>query len=330
MLQGVLNGAMNTPGLLQAALRGGRPHRTKIPPECANKYSIGATGTETTVCTITGSGCIKKIWLTNTTANLTFFARLKVYVDGEATASINLELGTSFMVVGGTDLNRDAHTENWEGSYRSGGLMRGVLHLPIPYSNGVVIKMENPSDASGGSAIGTGSYFFVNVEYTDEITSPLRLKSSQANWFTTAQVIYTATYDFMSVAAGKSGWLAFHNIAVDASTDLSAWERNYQFYDGATKIAETSGSEDFFLGAYYFWSDVPGGHTPPTNFRDWSYIYRSTTSTDYDGLRIMAARDLLASGGWKFNNGATLRWNNDGQIVGHTSFVRHTTLWYEG
>lgn len=291
-------------------------------------FSMPAEGSEVTVATITGSGCLTKFWFTTADPLTGWYGRLRIYVDGQVSADTDLELGTLFQTIGGTDLTRNAQTEHWQGIYRYGGQQMGIITFPVPYANGCIVKIQNPT----GSGISPGSQIFTNVYSTPDVSSPLRFHGTQVDWAHSTFLASTDTFDFLNLGSG-AGYVVFHILSQDSLNALTSLERNYRFYrngEGSPSF-ETSGTEDFFLDCYYWGADVTNGHTPPTNSLAASYIYRRTETTDFDGLRIYAARDLLSDlGGLRFSNGGILRWNNDGQIPGNDVFVRHTTLYYLG
>lgn len=332
-LSGVYNAPLDlrTAKGLQLACLGLIPHRTKTIK--AEGVAIAAAGQATTVATLTGSGTIKQIWFTAAEPTLGWYCDLQGFWDGEVSPSLDCEIGQLFFADGGgTDLSRDMWTENWRGSYGYGGQVMGVLKYPMPYSNGAVIKVARP--ASGV----TSSSFFMIVEYTPDITSPLRLKSAQPYRYLTPHIMaYDEEVDFLSLAAGNRGYIVWHGLHGEGVNGNTWQERNYRLIEnvGTQAIAaptyESSGTEDFFNGAYYFKSDVWNGHTPPKSWPDAVFGYRNTVAADFDGWTSYYGKDLLAAnGGYRFVNGTQMRWMADGGIAGHGVNMRHTTLYYVG
>lgn len=321
----------NTPRGLKLALQTNLNRTQQIQ---TGGVTIADDGLATTVATMTGAGTIKSMWFTTAQPQLGWYARLQIFVDGELTPRFDCELATLFMTTNSrTDLTGEASTENWWGVFRFGGQQVGCLFFPASFSNGCVVKVYNP----GGGLIPEGSGFFFQTAWTPDVTSKLRLTSAQINSQNIATVAWNATYDFLNLGAGNSGWLVFHDLwgeGFGSTINDNSWqERNYRiFIDGeGTASFESSGVEDFFLNGYYFGSAVFGGHTPPKSLPWAAYVYRSTVTRDFDGFASIYARDMLNDfGGIRFNNGVIMRLNNDGVVTNNGMNLRHTTLYYTG
>ena len=98
---------------------------------------------EKTICSLTGKGCIDTIWL-GQALNNTFLknALLKVYVDGEASPSIQFDLGAlGYQLATGYTNGWSANT--WSQANTSYPSEMACLKFPIPYSTSILIKLQS-------------------------------------------------------------------------------------------------------------------------------------------------------------------------------------------
>lgn len=258
--------AINTPAGLEYALKAGS---CKWKTSVKEGVSYGAAGTETTIASLSGSGTIGGVWFASAEATANSKLRLRIYYDGETTPRFDCELGTLFgYIAADGDLNRDAWTEHWNAGLVYGGRCNFILRLPTSFSNGAVVKLYRP-----GSGVNDGVYFSI-VRYTPTVTSTLRLSSTQwdSSSNATSYGYVDATTDFLTVARGKSGWIALHILQCEGfdsggSTNLLSYlERDYQIDLGAGTFDWTSsGTEDEFLRSYYGNPDMQPGSVPVQN-----------------------------------------------------------------
>lgn len=218
---------------------------------------------------------------------------IKVYVDGEGTPSINCDTGTLLAAnVGGNGCFSVKHL-----AFTYVAAHCGVFNFmfPIPFKSSIRITLtvSNTCTASPTTIYYTG------------VTIPYKLISSCQKY--AGKQTYTATQQsdqtvkFLNLGAGNAGWIAFHCIAGDNSSD-STWMENapVMFLDGAslggTPQYNAGGMEEYFKTSGSYWN---GGITQA----QWS-----TTSVVSNATGIVTAGiDLLALfGGVKFSNGIVM------------------------
>lgn len=246
------------------------------------RVEMGTFTTHTTVnlATITGEGCINMIWIALNGAELTKDSVLKIYVDGEGTPSIEIDVGSlGTHWVSGNYRGNDHVSGEISSDAGSAGY---ALRFKIPYSNGVVVDIYNPTSYSG--------YVWGQVFYTTDYSPPYRLKSKAVTWLSRPTVTAGGSYTFIDL--DLNGWLVWHSMIMKGASNETYMESDVNFYidgEGSPSISHT-GTEDYFLSSFYFFD---------TAFhRAWMFGYRDATN------KVMAAAlDLLkAYGGIKFNS----------------------------
>lgn len=231
------------------------------------------TGATVDIFTATGQGIVWSIWTALAAGGFGVDGRLQVFVDGEADPSIDIDFGTLFLLhneAGNQAGGFSCWTPHWHGESYGGASVAysGRLGLPIPYSNGITIRMMNPN------AVGTGNNStYWQVIHSPGVTTPYRLKSYGHSWAggsaTTACPGGAATPAAGSDQAladivpgtGKSNWLAWYGMCETPGIggglfngNQTYLERNVQItVDGeGTPSILSSGTEDFFFGSFYW------------------------------------------------------------------------------
>ncbi|MEW5803898.1 MAG: DUF2961 domain-containing protein [bacterium] len=263
-----------------------------------------APAEEKVLCDLTGAGVIKNIWLSFVEEHVARAARFKVYIDGEITPSIDIDMGTLGVAFYYTQGFRGGWCKHmWVGQSSATSPTGMVFRYPIPYSTGVKITVYNP--VAYTSAMSSQIYNVPNLEL------PLRLKSSCVPWITPLSL--GTPYQHINLT-NTEGWLLYNTLTVD-STMNPVLESNMQIYiDGAqTPTLETTGTEDWFDDAWYF-----GGRAP-------SIPWRMISVSDNSGCRYMLALDLMEMfGGLYFSHNVRTVW--EANTIGIFTYI---WLWYE-
>ncbi|MEW5804671.1 MAG: DUF2961 domain-containing protein [bacterium] len=177
---------------------------------------------ERTICEITGKGYVDTIWF-GMSANNTFLknARLKVFIDGESSPSLNFDLGSL-----GLHLS-SGYTNGWtehiftetNSSYPAEVV---CFRFPIPYSTGIVIKIKS----NVAQTISISSYVY-DVPDADV---PLRLKSVNIPYDSKITILESADtiYEFFNLSG--EGWLVWHSMTMEPVTDNSHLQSKVSIY----------------------------------------------------------------------------------------------------
>jgi hypothetical protein len=242
------------------------PAKTKMAKQERLPASSGAN-TSTTIFTATGAGVVRNLWCAVQANVFSLDGRLQILVDGEASPSIDIDFGTLFLFhnegyqqAGGFALS----TAHWHGEVPGGSTpqISGWLGFPIPYSNGITIRMLNPT----GVSVGATNLSWWEVTYQPDIVLPYRLKSfghSQAAPGASATtacpagsvtVTSGATQSLADISPGKAGWLAWIGLCEKSTSSYSYLERNVQITvdSEGTPAFVSSGTEDLFFGSFYY------------------------------------------------------------------------------
>ncbi|MEW5803900.1 MAG: hypothetical protein AB1847_17535 [bacterium] len=178
-----------------------------------NKTLAFAAYEEKTICSISGKGYIDTLWF-GMSVNNTFLknARLKVFVDGESTPSLNFDLGSLGLHFS------SGYTNGWtehvftetNSSYPAEVV---CFRFPIPYSTGIVIQIK--SNVAQTSSISTYAY------YVPDADIPLRLKSVNVPYDGKITILGSenTVYEFFNLSG--EGWIVWHSMAMEPVTDNS-------------------------------------------------------------------------------------------------------------
>lgn len=279
-----------------------------------------------------GAGEIRNLWFALGHQTVMFDSRLRVYVDGETTPSIDSDLGSIFLFhhsitanLSGNVAGAASHSHMHSQCYVSGSGVRSMVQFkfPIPFGNGIRIEIYNPTSA----AITTQAIYALTAWTPFDAAPQYRLRSSSRIYAGTPAIATTATVDMMNVT-GKAGVLAAVHYTGKGAGNYSWLERNMDiFVDGDTQpTLQNSGSEDFFFGGWYY-----------TGRRSYSSPSAMVMQANTAGFEATQGVDLLdAYGGVRFENSLRLTLGteapgNSGNGIGVN--VAHNAswavLWYE-
>jgi len=260
-----------------------------------NEYTpVGANST-VNLATLTGSGTVLALWLTVGAGNAGRDGRIVIYNDGEATPSVDIDIGTLACAhwipfeVGRQFSVRHLHMETIWGTVKRTSM---VLKFLMPFGSGIKIDFVNPTADSGT--------LWSQVYYTNDFTLPLRLKGAGTTWLNKKTVAAGGSFTFLDVS-GFEGWLIYHSMVMVGASNLSFMESDVAVYiDGETSPSiYSTGTEDWMTGSFYFQHWAPY-YTP------WS----ACTVYDSTNYRVAACIDLLELlGGIRFNNAVKMVWD---------------------
>jgi len=283
------------------------------------QHPCPAVGTSVTLATFTGAGIVDMIWITlgtNSDGTLMWDGRLQVFTDGAALPDIDTDLGTLFLTAldGHLGSARCAATQHI--SYGtmggSGTGMSGGLKFPIPYSNGIVIKLLAPT---GSTSHPDSDYtLFTQISNKPGVVSGYRLRSNAVSWINRKTYTKDDIITFFNLT-NAAGWLVWQSVAV---LGLASSGNTYDYLeriwfwgidgestnpDGngvVTTKFSSSGGEDLFLYGWYF-ANAQGVYGTP-----WTLC----TATNNANKTTVAGFDFWAScGGLKFSSALKPGWS---------------------
>jgi len=283
------------------------------------QHPCPAVGTSVTLATFTGAGIVDMVWITlgtNSDGTLMWDGRLQVFTDGAALPDIDTDLGTLFLTAldGHLGSARCAATQHI--SYGtmggSGTGMSGGLKFPIPYSNGIVIKLLAPT---GSTSHPDSDYtLFTQISNKPGVVSGYRLRSNAVSWINRKTYTKDDIITFFNLT-NAAGWLVWQSVAV---LGLASSGNTYDYLeriwfwgidgepttpDGngvVTTKFSSSGGEDLFLYGWYF-ANAQGVYGTP-----WTLC----TATNNANKTTVAGFDFWAScGGLKFSSALKPGWS---------------------
>lgn len=204
-------------------------------------------GASVDLLTLSGAGTVTSLWfICDIEAAIVNSQRLQVYVDGEATPSIDVELGILCLTALGASASAMA-ASTLHMHVEAGGptLPCFTMLFPIPYSSGAVVKLHNPTGTSAAPGWTWGSVTTIPE------TSNVRLRGQAVNLAQGVTFDGVTEYSFPTLTG--AGWLVYHALVAQATSPL--WEeRNLNLYvDGETAPSiANSGLEDYFYSSYNF------------------------------------------------------------------------------
>ncbi len=222
-----------------------------------------ATGTERTLLDVTGPGSVKSLWMALGGGNgPALDARLRVYYDGAAVASIDIDMGTLLAthfgagMVAGSHTLAHVHTEINSNNYNTGFL----LTFPMPFGARIKIAYFNASTTQTATIYSMAAYA---LTATDQANG-LRLRQQGARWLDQRITRTASQTTTLASITGAPGWIVYHSqVCGVGASNLSWMERNVQIaVDGETTPSIVStGTEDWFDSAWYFngWKDFDAG-----------------------------------------------------------------------
>jgi hypothetical protein len=205
---------------------------------------------ETVVHSATGQGVVRTLWLAVKPYRPDM--RLRIYVDGEATPSVDIDLGTLFLIHNFANnfqvSTRYLHAES-DPTAGFNNQFGGFLRYPIPYSNGISVRLYQPSAVANGLA-------WCQAVADKSVTAPYRLKSQGVPYFSKATVEAASAYSFFDISPG-SGWLVYHAMAEKAGLrTITATRAN-----GSNQLTAVSSFANLAVGQTVTGNGIPAGTT---------------------------------------------------------------------
>ena len=259
-----------------------------------------------------GSGYVSHLWVALSCADPLGLERTRyqIYVDGEATPSVNSTLV-------GFHAADDSPNTNFATrfiGYNQGDLGRSYYsYIPIPFRSSVKIDIVN------GSASAAATLFAI-ADYQTGLTWNWGRMAKLHTFEQEASVAPYAWYDLLRVAAQPSGVLwGVYLWLRGGGTGFGFLEGNVQIFNNgaATPCYESSGTEDYFNNAWYFQTCL--------------IFAEQSGCTKYDpkGYAVGAYRFHLDDP-VPFERALQVRWQNgaveQGKVVNPTALRSH--VWY--
>lgn len=310
--------------------------------KCEKIENVATSASQTIIDTTAAGkpGVVSCIYLVTDTASFFRDGRMQVYVDGESTPSIDVEMHNF-----GT-YNMQANNSYWTSRFQAQSADETaagnnipsatciVFKYPIFYKTGVRIVMVPAS--------GVTSRLFSNVIYHEGYTLPWKLKCSTRGYANrlTAQgktQFENRQIKMLDRPSGQAGVIAGMTLTFPVF-GASVLENNIVLYganqllDGtADPLFNTSGGEDFF-GDFYFFANEQRGNT------QWKFI-ATQEGRDLTGpsnfTQCVIAQDFLDHhGGIAYTDGAVLTFEKGkaavpGDMVGLTVELFYSVWYYE-
>lgn len=200
-----------------------------------------------------GKGCLTHMWFGGDWKGYDR-TRIRVYVDGEKKASIDMELGLGHGIGFGDDW------APW-GSERMGktGHPSGLYNtFRIPFGKGVRVTAQRPRDAAAASPFW---WIVRGTEHLPVVIGGIRLPASaRLRLHRLEQYTAKPMEEFSVCESPRAGMLYQVTLAARGLNETGGW-KNLSFLeacmrayvDGAREpMLLSSGLEDYFLGTYYF------------------------------------------------------------------------------
>jgi hypothetical protein len=222
-----------------------------------------ATRTEWALLDVTGPGTVKSLWMALGGGNgPALDGRLRVYYDGAASPSVDIDMGTLLAThfgagsVAGSHTLAHVHAEINSTNYNTGFL----LTFPAPFGTRIRVAYYNASTTQTANIYSMAAY---TVTATDEANG-LRLRQQGARWADQRLTRTASQTTTLASITGGPGWIVYHSqVCGVGATNLSWMERNMQIaVDGeSTASIVSTGTEDWFDSAWYFngWRDFDAG-----------------------------------------------------------------------
>lgn len=265
-------------------------------------------GSTLTLANLTSqSGMIMAVWIACDGSGPYRDNVLRVYVDGEASPSIEFDLGSMGLHWNAFNTNFATRHVGIE-TAGSGDTATGfTFKFPIPFATSAKVDLYNPT--------ATTSRVFSQVFYTNDITDDRRLHSEGITYLNRATVAAGGSYNFLDIE--DSGTLVWHSLICKGASNMTFLESDVIVtVDGSLDIVNT-GTEDWFYGAWYY----RGGK------RSWPWVFVS--EIDEGNLEHAAGVDLLELfGGIKFTTSLELDW--DCSESGSNVDISYVVLYYSG
>jgi hypothetical protein len=208
---------------------------------------------------VNGPGNVVSLWMAIGGGNMPALdARLRVYYDGAAEPSIDMDFGTLLAThwgagsANGSHSCTHVHVEINSNNYNTGFL----LTFPMPFGAHIRIAYYNPSTTQQANIYSMATYALTP---TDQAAGK-RLRAQGARFVD--QAVTRAAGDTTTLAniSGGPGWIVYHSQVGGINAENDSWmERNFSIQvDGEqTPAIVASGTEDWYDSAWYFnqWKD---------------------------------------------------------------------------
>lgn len=259
---------------------------------------------------VDGAGTVDHIWSAVAFNSTPQDVTLRVYVDGEVSPAIDVDLGALLAIehpvpVGFTMWCEHAFVEG-----QDSGSTGFVLRLPMSYSNGIRVEMVNTTPAL--------VVLYTMVSYTEDVASQYRLRSASVKGLSPVVVPAANEYTYLDVEG--QGFLAWHGLTVSCTTGIFI-ERNHGcFIDGEVSPSFlSSGTEDWQGGTFTHQGRQYVG-------MPYKLLGRNETVASPNLLSV--ATDLIALyGGVYFSESLEFRMLTEA-AVNQPSTISHATLYY--
>lgn len=281
--------------------------RDKLSANPVKQGDVTASGT-TTMATVSGAGTMVEMHLVlNPKNSIIRDGHLQFFVDGESSPGVDFDLGClgNHWLTAATQVWTDHHS-----CAAANQQLNLVWKFPVPYQNGLVIKLLNDSSDTGN--------FWIQPVVTPGVTSSLRLKSANVPNMSSLDV---SGGSITMLDAGGSGVIVFHSMILSGGTNTSSWESPVEVYvDGESASSyKSSGTEDWFQDAFYWMMGAPQSHP-------WGYV--SAINRSAGNVAVNAGLDLWnLHGGIPFATGVKLTWNTTDYIRGSINLA-YLVLYY--
>jgi len=254
-------------------------------------------------------GAVTQQWHAGKSSGVTPTLRVRMYIDGEANASIDYPLflahGVGPAQTSGTNrcsppgfktkscpdgdpgpgLNT-SHTGPWGnalfGRSHDSGFYNTYL---VPFGASIRITLTDP--------VASSSFWYMvrGMENAPLVVSGMQLPSSaRLQLVHTEETVKAGTLVTFAEATKTAGLLSSFNLVINSSSYAYQEGCVSALIDGARPLWLSSGLEDYFLGAYFH--SMPTEHLPYSGFQN---IQPATAIDDAGGLGPHAATNSLAA-----------------------------------
>lgn len=243
--------------------------------------------------------------------------RLKVYIDGSGTASIDVPLRLLLACVYVGDL-----THTWGIRYINhngdGTNLSCAFRVPIPFATGIKIDVVTPSSGVSGS-------MWTTVQYHTGITNnwPYTRKL-HVDWVSASSIAAYTETDIVPLTSAKGRLVGVFMMSDDfpgnQTPRLAALEGPIKIYLDGSLAHESSGTEDYFGAGFY----GGGGTAPWTAGTDAGVLYRDANAASFirmhheDPIRFATSIRVTRTNGQASNIA----------ITGGTNTLYAAAIWY--
>jgi len=277
--------------LLPTKLRIDKVENAAVPPN-----------TERTLCNRTGPGVVDSLWMALGGGNTPALdGRLRIYYDGAATATIDIDMGTLLATHWGAGSANTSHScEHIHVEINSANYLTAFLiTFPIPFGTAIKIAYFNINAGQTANIYSMATY---RLTPTDEANGQ-RLRY-QGVRYVDQKLTRTATATTtLAQISGGPGSIVYHSYVAGVGASNLTWlERNFAItVDGEpTPQIVATGTEDWFDSGWYF-----------NGRRDYNTSFHSYVGTNQPAGNVNTvgmATDLWSKwGGIPFTNSAVVQ-----------------------